>query len=105
MKYMPIIACKNCRQYDVANNESYEIDNIVTENIITIKNKNNEMKNIETKDFQNLFYVGFCITAHSSQSATFSFDYCIHEFNKLSITGRYVAISRAKQMSQINTIY
>ena len=72
----------------------------MNETIITF----NEEKEIEIyiKDFQNIFYVAYCITIHSSQGETFNEDYTIYDWEKLDIHLRYVALTRATDIKNIN---
>ena len=59
---------------------------------------------IEVKDFQQLFYVAYCITIHSSQGETFDENYTIHDWDKLNKHLRYVALTRATDIKNINII-
>ena len=57
----------------------------------------NEEKEIEIyiKDFQNIFYVAYFITIHSSQGETFNEDYTIYDWDKLDKHLRYIALTSA----------
>jgi ATP-dependent exoDNAse (exonuclease V) alpha subunit len=70
---------------------------------IEIANENKTIE-INSKDFQFLFYVAYCITIHKSQGSTFDFAYTIHEWHKLDKTLKYVALSRATKKNLINII-
>ena len=59
---------------------------------------------IEVKNFQQLFYVAYCITIHSSQGETFDEKYAIRDWDKLSKHLRYVALTRSSNISYINVV-
>ena len=57
---------------------------------------------IPTKLFTIYFNPAFCVTVHSSQGMTIKYNYTIHEFNKFDSRLKYVAISRAQSVNQLN---
>jgi ATP-dependent exoDNAse (exonuclease V) alpha subunit len=59
---------------------------------------------IQIDDFQKYFYPSYCITCHKSQGSTIDESYTIHEFNKMHHKLRYVALSRATKLENINII-
>jgi hypothetical protein len=44
--------------------------------------------------------MGFCIATHKSQGLSLDEPYCIHEFDKLSKTLKYVSLSRATKYDE-----
>ena len=72
----PIIARKNCKEFDIFNNEMFVIKKIVYEEELIIINANddeNKNVNIPFQMFQRLFYVSYAITIYKSQGSTFDF--------------------------------
>ena len=96
----PIISKINNKKIEVVNNETFTIKKILSETNI-IYNEEKEIE-IDIKDFQNIFYVAYCITIHSSQGETFDEDYTIYDFEKLDKHLRYVALTRATDIKNIN---
>jgi ATP-dependent exoDNAse (exonuclease V) alpha subunit len=105
MKGTPIISKINKLgkkdELQLVNNEEFIIKDIQKE-LITIENYKGETYDINTSDFQKWFYVAYCITTHASQGCTFDFPYTIHEFNMMSNTMKYVAISRSTKKEYVN---
>ena len=52
--------------------------------------------------FQKLFYVAYAITTHKSQGETFNEPYTIHEWQHMDERLRYVALTRATTIENIN---
>lgn len=100
MAGMPVIARINCKDKDIANNETFTIkaiDNdecVVTDGVKTVA--------FETSEFQHLFYLAFAITCHKSQGETYDHPYTIHEWSQFDDAMKYVALSRAKNIAYIN---
>ena len=51
-----------------------------------------------------MFYVAFCTTVHKSQGETYNSEYTIHEFERFDESLKYVALSRATDVSLINIL-
>ena len=69
---MPIISMKTDVKIGIVNNEMFTIKSIYQDKIeITNENKFIE---INSKDFQFLFYVAYCITIHKSQGSHLIFN-------------------------------
>jgi ATP-dependent exoDNAse (exonuclease V) alpha subunit len=101
---MPIIARKNSKASEIANNETFTIKEIQhKKQIIVIEDDQRKIK-IPFKDFQYMFYVAYCITCHKAQGETYNQPYTIHEFNRFDERLRYVSLSRATDISLINII-
>jgi len=110
LKGMPIISKSNNKKYRIANNDTFIIESITISKedglkYIYIKPEDKEEpQQISINDFQKLFRVGFCITVHSSQGATFDEPYTCHEFERYSNKMKYVALSRTTQKNYINIL-
>ena len=101
-KNTPIISKINNIELEIVNNEQFTIDK-VSEEYIYISNADKQVQ-IEVKDFQQLIYVAYCITIHSSQGETFDGNYTIHDWDKLNKHLRYVALTRSSNISYINVV-
>jgi ATP-dependent exoDNAse (exonuclease V) alpha subunit len=99
---VPIIAKVNNKELGIVNNEEFIIDK-VKGNLIYISNEEHKMT-IKASEFQNLFYVAYCITIHQSQGQTIKIPYNIWDWEKLDKRLKYVAIGRAQHKNQINII-
>jgi hypothetical protein len=101
-KTMPIIAKVNKEKLEIFNNQRYTITKIdKKKNIILIENEYGT-KEINIDDFNKYFIPGFASTCHSVQGLSISKKYTVHEFNKMSIKLKYVALTRAKKLNQIH---
>jgi len=100
-KGMPIIAHKTNKKLEILNSERFTINSITQEAMI-INDDFRELE-IKTTDFHKYFYLGFCITVHSSQGETFNEPYTIHDWNFIYFCNRakYVALSRATDIKNI----
>jgi len=102
---MPIIARINNIMNEIYNNELFtakSVDRI--NNSITITDGSDKIVEIKTEVFQISFYIAFCITVHKSQGSTFNHSYTVHEFDKFGKKLKYVALSRASCIDDINII-
>jgi ATP-dependent exoDNAse (exonuclease V) alpha subunit len=110
-KDMPIISKANNKHYRIVNNDLFYIKSIFTSKednlqyISIVEDKDSVVFNsILITDFQKLFRVGFCITVHSSQGATFDEEYTIHEFEKFDTSLKYTALSRTTKKEYVNIL-
>jgi ATP-dependent exoDNAse (exonuclease V) alpha subunit len=99
---MPIIAKINKQNLEIFNNQRFTIKKIDKKNNIIIINNEYGTKEINIDDFSKYFIPGYSATCHSVQGLSISENYCIHEFNKMSIKMKYVALTRAKKLKQIH---
>ena len=99
----PIMAYKNNTKLDIVNNERFVIDDICKDTIYFSNDKKKNLS-INISEFQKNFYVAYASTIHKSQAATFDFPYTIHEWHKLDKRLKYVAISRATKLKNVNII-
>jgi ATP-dependent exoDNAse (exonuclease V) alpha subunit len=99
---MPIIARINAKEFDICNNELFNIKKNNAETL-TINDEDREIE-IPINKFQKLFYVAYCITVCKSQGSTFDFNYTIHEFEKFDNRLKYVACSRSTDIKHINIV-
>jgi len=98
---MPVIAHKTNKKLSIMKSQRFIVSSI-TDDIIKIKDDDREIE-IELKNFNKLFYIGFCITLHSSQGETFNEPYTIYDWNNFYFDNiaRYVALSRATCIENI----
>ena len=95
----PLIARKNDKKSDIANNDTFTIKEIRTNEIVLDTDVV-----IPLSEFSRLFHVAFCITIHKAQGQTFTESYTIHEWNKLDRRLKYVALSRGTCIENINIL-
>lgn len=100
MEGMPIIARVNNKQLNIVNNEAFIVSKILKNKII-VKNTMNEEVEVSIEKFNRVFYIAFCITTHKSQGETIDEKYTIYEWDKMDTKLKYVAISRGKEISNI----
>jgi energy-coupling factor transporter ATP-binding protein EcfA2 len=106
----PIMARVNNKTLDIFNNETFMIANIDHKKqqiqILNDIDADEECKSftIDVKDFQKLFYVAYCITIHKSQGISIDTPYTIHDWRYLDSRLKYVALSRATDIDNINII-
>ena len=100
---LPIVAYKNIQKENIFNSEVYHVTSIdMTDNTFSFK-IGDEVKTIKAHEFKNSFYPAYCITAYVSQGCTFETPYTIHDWNhpRMDITAKYVALSRATNIKNI----
>ena len=98
---MPVVAHTTNKKMNILNSEKFivtEIDN----KKITMKEHEHEVK-VNIADFHHFFYLGFCITIHTSQGDTFNTKYTIYDwsFKHFCEKAKYVALSRATDINNI----
>ena len=110
-KGLPIISRKNTniksgdKTFRICNNEMFTTGKLNEDrSIVDIISKDDEKIkfSIPIKLFTIYFNPSYCVTVHKSQGATFSEPFTIHEFNKFDSRLKYVAISRAQNVNQLN---
>lgn len=99
---MPVISRVNNKSIGVCNNQQFIIKKINVGKCIV--NDGGEDIEIETKDFNRYFHVAFALTVHKSQGSTFDTEYTIHEWDKFDNRMKYIAISRATTINNINLL-
>jgi ATP-dependent exoDNAse (exonuclease V) alpha subunit len=99
---MPCIGRMNNRENNIINNASYTIKAVDEDDITLFCDENKTTITLQTKDFSKYFYIGFAITAHKSQGATFNFPHTLHEFEKYDKKMKYVALTRTTNKNYIN---
>jgi len=84
------------------NSERFEIQ-VIDEKTITLVGDGDREIVIDQKDFHKFFYIGFCITVHTSQGETFKEKYTIYDWNfdYFNNKAKYVALSRATAYENI----
>ena len=93
----PVIARKNCREYEICNNDTFSIVNI-SDTLIGLDSGGF----IPIDEFAKLFHVAYCITVHRSQGMTINEPYSIYEWKKFDKRLKYVALSRSTLINNIN---
>jgi hypothetical protein len=96
-----VMATKNTPQYD--NNEIFRISKI-TRKIIHLKSLSEDKAIIELsfdQFYRKKFRLAYAFTNYCVQGQTINKDFCIWEFDKMSKSGKYVSITRAKKMKQV----
>jgi ATP-dependent exoDNAse (exonuclease V) alpha subunit len=101
MRGMPLIARRNNKKLNIYNNEMFKCHSIKKETII-VKNEMDEEIEIPFNSIKHFFNIGFCITTHKSQGETYNEDYAIYEWEQMSYTLKYVALSRGTNKNIIN---
>jgi hypothetical protein len=98
---MPIICHTTDKKIGILNSQKFIIKT-VGEKYITISDENDDII-ITTGLFHKYFYLGFCITIHASQGATFKEKYTIYDWNFTHFCkkAKYVAMSRGTNTSNI----
>ena len=97
---MPVISKVNSKDLNIVNNETFTIQKI-KEDMIYMSNNNKKLE-IHKDDFQNIFYLAYCITIHSDQGETVDEDYTIFDWELLDEKLQYVDLTRATYMKYIN---
>jgi ATP-dependent exoDNAse (exonuclease V) alpha subunit len=99
------MAKKNDNLLDICNNEKFIITKIhTTEELLQLtEDGGDRILHIPFDDFQELFYVAWCITVHKSQGCTFDHEYTIHEMDhpRFDVRAKYVALSRSTTLEYI----
>ena len=99
---MPILCKKTNKKLHILNSEIFKVHKI-TSTHFTIINGAKEKIDIDIKDFDQYFYIGFCITVHASQGETYTDKYTIYDwdFEHFGIQAKYVAMSRSNNINKI----
>ena len=100
---MPVICNTTNMKLNILNSEQFTVSSIKDDEI-HLKGENPVI--IKVSDFNKFFYLGFCITIHSCQGATYNTKYTIHDWDMLSHFDecdklKYVAMSRATDINNI----
>ena len=99
---MPLIASKTVSKMDICKNEMFSVLKCSQENIQVQSECGEKKINLSLQELNKVFELAFAITCHRSQGSTFNQPYCIFEWNMYSKRMKYVAITRATQLSHIN---
>jgi hypothetical protein len=84
------------------NSERFEVQQI-EKDMITLVGEGDREVQIKSSEFHKYFYLGFCITVHTSQGETFKEKYTIYDWNFFHFCekAKYVAVSRATSIDNI----
>jgi len=98
---MPVVAHTTNKKLNILNSEKFIVTQIDDKQII-MKEHEREVK-VNITDFHKFFYLGFCITIHTSQGDTFDTKYTIYDwgFKHFCDRAKYVALSRATDINNI----
>ena len=101
----PVIAKRNDNDRELCNSETFIITGINTrdEYVELTEDGGKRTLNIHFEEFQQFFYVAWCITLHKSQGCTFDHEYTIHEMGhpRFDYRAKYVALSRSTTLGYI----
>ena len=103
-KDLPVVCKINNKKLDVCNNERFIVTGFnKKDKIVSIKNDNGGIIDLSFLEFQTMFEIAYCITAHISQGATFTQPYTIHEYNHYHATKNWklVTVSRTTDKNNI----
>jgi ATP-dependent exoDNAse (exonuclease V) alpha subunit len=101
-KGVPVIAIKNKEKDGFVNSEKFTVEDVDGDNIILTNDK--KKLTIHKNNFQSLFHVAYCITAHKSQGETIKTPYTIHDWGRMSETCKYVSLSRGTCWENVNLL-
>ena len=94
------MSCKNNKKEGVVNNQDFVVVSWDNDNI-HVKDDFGEIKLIKITEFQSRFVVGYAMTVHKSQGATFDFKFAIHEYEKMDNRMLYTALTRTTNKDNI----
>lgn len=101
---LPVVCKENNKKLDVCNNERFIVTGFnKKDKKILIKNDNGGIIDLSFLQFQIMFEIGYCITAHISQGATFTQPYTVHEWGHFhaSKNWKLVTVSRTTDKNNI----
>ena len=110
-KGLPIISRKNTniksgdKNFHICNNEMFTVGKLNEDRSMVdiISQDDEKIKfSIPIKLFTIYFNPAYCVTIHTSQGITIKENYTIHEFDRFDQRLKYVAISRAQNVNQLN---
>jgi 5-methylcytosine-specific restriction endonuclease McrA/nucleoside-triphosphatase THEP1 len=84
------------------NSERFEVQ-YIEKDVITLVGSGDREVQIKASEFHKYFYIGFCITVHTSQGETLRDKYTIYDWDFFHFCekAKYVAISRATSINNI----
>ena len=84
------------------NSERFEVQ-YIDKDVITLVGSGDREVQIKACEFHKYFYIGFCITVHTSQGETFKDKYTIYDWDFFHFCekAKYVAVSRATSIDNI----
>jgi hypothetical protein len=109
-KNLPLIARKNiCSGDYTINNEKFIVEDFDDEYIFLSSDRPDENGEIykhkidvKIEELQKKFLLNYCSTTHKSQGETISENFTIYDFDFMSKKCKYTALSRARNINQIN---
>ena len=102
---LPLIGCVNDRWLEVFNSVTYKVIEVDDEEV-KIQEDDGEMIIVPLKDMTKKFFPAYAVTIHKAQGVTIKGEtYCIHEWDELSPTAKYVAFSRASNCRNLKVFH
>jgi hypothetical protein len=109
---LPVISRRTIDEGDVmVSNESFYVKSFNKDEITLISKRFDEDDNeyehkviLTTNDFHEYCLVNYCSTVHKNQGDTITEDFTILEWDIMDVKLRYTALSRAKNVKQVNII-
>jgi ATP-dependent exoDNAse (exonuclease V) alpha subunit len=98
-KGLPLIARKNSKDYNIANNDTFIVEYVDATQVLL----DNDVL-IPLELMSKLFYPCYAMTIHKSQGSTFKEPYSIYEWDRLDKRLRYVALTRGDDIAYINIV-
>jgi hypothetical protein len=95
---------EKAKQNGFLNSERFKVIRVSNKEIVLHSDR---IITISPHDFHKYFYIGFCITVHTSQGETFDEKYTIYDWNFFHFCdkAKYVAVSRATSIDNIQIHY
>ena len=100
---MPVRARLNNIKYGIVNNQTFTIQEIRQKDKILVLKDDDEQVDIPIDQFQQMFYVAYCITIYKSPGMSINEPYVLHEWDKLDSRLKYVGLSRSTDIENINS--
>jgi hypothetical protein len=98
---MPVIANATDKREGYCNNQTFKISKIKPEEIDLDDGEGSTVWGVPMFKFKKEFRPAYCTTAHKAQGATIREVYGIHELEKMSANGAYVALTRASDVKNV----
>lgn len=102
---MPIICHRTNKKMEILNSDRFVITSINEKEIQftneMLKEQNKPDMKITNQEFNQYFYLAYCITVHASQGETFKEPYTIYDWGRMCKRGKYVALSRGTKLENI----
>ena len=100
---LPMVAYKNIQKEHIFNSEVFYVKSIDMDHKTFTFDVGDEVKTFKADEFKNIFYPAYCVTVHVSQGCSIREKFTIHDWNnhRMNMTAKYVALSRATSINNI----